>query len=65
MEVVSTPLVTETWERGLPQTLYFSHFENVEFFWALLPGLFSVIHLYVFQGVLSFYCSGLLVVLGT
>lgn len=33
-EIVSAWLVTKTWELGLPQTLCFSHFENVEFFWA-------------------------------
>lgn len=49
MEVVSGLLVTEIWELGLPQTLYFSHSENVEFFWAPqtsvpFAGAFSMIH---------------------
>ena len=49
MEVVSGLLVTEIWELGLPQTLYFSHSENVEFFWVPqtsvpFAGAFSMIH---------------------
>ena len=49
MEVVSSLLVNEIWELGLPQTLYFSHSENVEFFWAPqtsvpFAGAFSMIH---------------------
>lgn len=49
VEAVSSLLVNEIWELGLPQTLYFSHSENVEFFWAPhtsvpFAGAFSMIH---------------------